>query len=130
MARAQQTELVRRVGALRVAGTEDQALYTAFLRRLDELGSAQKRTVRVELRWGSGPQRTSSAGGTSRPSAFAVLRLMTSSTFVDCCTGRSAGFSPLRMRPGIDTGQGVPQSSALSEASHVRHSTHDEQTTR
>jgi hypothetical protein len=30
--------------------------------------------------------------------AFAVLRLMKSSTFVACCTGRSTGFSPLRMR--------------------------------
>jgi hypothetical protein len=36
--------------------------------------------------------------GTSSPSAFAVLRLMMSSTFTDCCTGKSAGFSPLRMR--------------------------------
>src|SRR5262249_5533362 len=35
-------------------------------------------------------------GGTVRPSAFAVLRLMISSNFVGACTGRSAGFSPLR----------------------------------
>src|SRR5262249_11905153 len=42
--------------------------------------------------------RASSDGGTSRPSAFAVLRLMTSSYFVGACTGRSAGFSPLRIR--------------------------------
>src|SRR5271169_833874 len=34
-----------------------------------------------------------------RPSAFAVLRLMTRSILVTCCTGRSAGLSPLRMRP-------------------------------
>ena len=33
-----------------------------------------------------------------RPSAFAVLRLITSSYLVGACTGRSAGFSPLRMR--------------------------------
>ncbi len=37
--------------------------------------------------------------GTVRPSAFAVLRLMTSSNLVGCMTGRSAGFSPLRIRP-------------------------------
>src|SRR5262249_52768362 len=43
--------------------------------------------------------RASSVGGTSRPSAFAVLRLITSSNLVDCTTGRSAGFAPLRMRP-------------------------------
>jgi hypothetical protein len=40
----------------------------------------------------------SSAGGTSRPSVLAVLRLITSSYFVGACTGRSAGFSPLRTR--------------------------------
>jgi hypothetical protein len=43
--------------------------------------------------------RLSSAGGTVRPSAFAVLRLMMSSNLVGSCTGRSAGFSPLRIRP-------------------------------
>ena len=40
-----------------------------------------------------------SAGGMSRPSALAVLRLMTSSNLVGCGIGRSPGFSPLRMRP-------------------------------
>ena len=42
--------------------------------------------------------RARSDGGTLRPSALAVLRLMTSSYLVGACTGRSAGFSPLRMR--------------------------------
>ena len=37
--------------------------------------------------------------GTVRPSVFAVLRLMASSNFTVCWTGKSAGFSPLRMRP-------------------------------
>jgi hypothetical protein len=37
--------------------------------------------------------------GKVMPSALAVLRLMMSSTFVDCTTGRSPGFSPLRIRP-------------------------------
>jgi hypothetical protein len=37
--------------------------------------------------------------GTSIPSARAVCTLMTNSNLVDCTTGRSAGFSPLRMRP-------------------------------
>src|SRR6516165_4552985 len=41
----------------------------------------------------------STPGGTSRPSAFAVLRLMTNSNLVGCCTGRSPGFSPLRIFP-------------------------------
>src|SRR5213080_3397674 len=42
--------------------------------------------------------RASTIGGTSRPRAFAVLRLITSSYLVGACTGRFAGFSPLRMR--------------------------------
>ena len=42
--------------------------------------------------------RASTVGGMSRPSAFADLRLMTSSYLVGACTGRSAGFAPLRMR--------------------------------
>ena len=40
----------------------------------------------------------SKEGGTVRPSVFAVLRLTTSSYLVGACTGRSAGFAPLRMR--------------------------------
>src|SRR5262249_35850595 len=37
--------------------------------------------------------------GTSRPSAFAVFKLITNSNLVVCITGSSAGFSPLRIRP-------------------------------
>jgi hypothetical protein len=40
----------------------------------------------------------SSVGGTSRPRALAVLRLMTSSNLVGSWTGRSPAFSPRRMR--------------------------------
>jgi hypothetical protein len=43
--------------------------------------------------------RASSVGGISRPSILAVWALMTSSNLLDCTTGRSAGFAPLRMRP-------------------------------
>jgi len=42
--------------------------------------------------------RASSSGGTSRPSVLAVLRLTVSLNLVGVCTGKSAGFSPLRMR--------------------------------
>ena len=41
--------------------------------------------------------RADSGGGTSMPSAFAVLRLITNSNLVTCT--RSAGLSPLRTRP-------------------------------
>jgi hypothetical protein len=42
--------------------------------------------------------RASSVGGTSMPSALAVLRLTPSSYLTGACTGRSAGFAPLKMR--------------------------------
>ena len=42
--------------------------------------------------------RASNVDGTSRPSALAVSRLITSSYLVGACTGKPAGFSPLRMR--------------------------------
>jgi hypothetical protein len=35
-------------------------------------------------------------GGTVRPSAWAVLRLITSSNFIACSTGKSAGVAPFR----------------------------------
>jgi len=41
----------------------------------------------------------SSVGDTGSPSALAVFRLMDSSNLVGCTIGKSAGFSPLRMRP-------------------------------
>src|SRR5262249_58428113 len=44
-------------------------------------------------------ERACNVAGISKPSAFAVLRLITSSNVVGCSTGRSAGFAPLRMRP-------------------------------
>ena len=37
-------------------------------------------------------------GGIVIPSAWAVLRLMISSNFMACSTGRSAGLAPFRMR--------------------------------
>ena len=45
------------------------------------------------------PARPGSLSGNAMPSTFAVLRLITNSTLIACCTGRSLGFSPLRMRP-------------------------------
>ena len=42
--------------------------------------------------------RADKPGDTSTPICFAVFRLMMNSNLVDCSTGRSAGFAPLRMR--------------------------------
>ena len=41
--------------------------------------------------------RASMLGGIVRPICLAVLRLMTSSNFVGCSTGRSAGLVPLKI---------------------------------
>ena len=42
--------------------------------------------------------RASNVGGIVRPSAFAVLRLMSSSNLVGCSTGMSPALAPLRIR--------------------------------
>jgi hypothetical protein len=41
--------------------------------------------------------RASSVGGSSRPSALAVFRLMTRSNLVGCSTGMSPGFAPRKI---------------------------------
>src|SRR5204862_7738217 len=46
----------------------------------------------------SSSARASTDGGMARPSAFAVFVLTTSRNVVGCCTGRSAGLAPRRMR--------------------------------
>src|SRR5712692_9882687 len=48
--------------------------------------------------WMTSCARASTYGGMVSPSAFAALRLMTSSNFVGCSTGRSASLAPLRIR--------------------------------
>src|SRR5262249_6732941 len=59
----------------------------------DELAALQLRDHSM-----TSSARASNVDGTSRPSALAVLRLITSWYLVGSCTGRSAGFSPFRMR--------------------------------
>src|SRR5262249_25180235 len=54
--------------------------------------AAEQRDERAALHSITSSARASSVGGTSRPSALAVLRLITSSYFVGACTGRSAAF--------------------------------------
>jgi hypothetical protein len=43
--------------------------------------------------------RASSVAGISTPSVLAVLRLITSSNFVGCITGKSAGLAPFKIWP-------------------------------
>ena len=64
------------------------------------------------------------SAGLSRPSALAVLRLMTSSNLVGCMTGRSAGLSPLRMRPDIDCQLGGRRPRSRARSSSGRRELH------
>src|SRR6516162_4704517 len=67
-------------------------------RSLASSATAEQRDELAPLHSITSSARASNVAGTSRPSAFAVFRLITSSYLVGACTGRSPGFSPLRMR--------------------------------
>ena len=101
-------------------GTNSSAVKSAYSKSPTTAPSARSSHAPVRMRsltWPSAQRRpilfrhrssaplhsiTSSASasndaGTSRPSDFAVLLLITSSNLVDCSTGKSAGFAPLRI---------------------------------
>jgi hypothetical protein len=61
--------------------------------------------------------RASNVGGTSKRSARAVLRLITSSNLIACIAGRSAGFAPLRNATGV----GSDLAKGISEVGSVAH---------
>jgi hypothetical protein len=54
--------------------------------------TAEQRYERAPLHSITSSARASTDDGISRPSALAVLRLMTNSYLVGACTGKSAGF--------------------------------------
>src|SRR5215216_6464214 len=58
---------------------------------------ADKREKRAPPHSITSSARASSVGGTSRPSALAVLRLITNKNLVGKMTGNSAGLAPLRI---------------------------------
>jgi hypothetical protein len=60
--------------------------------------TAQKRDELAPPHSITSSARTSSEGGTSRPSALAVFRLRTVSYLVGAWTGRSAGLAPRQVR--------------------------------
>src|SRR5215472_5705357 len=61
--------------------------------------AAEQRDERAAFHSITSSAATSSLSGTVRPSVLAVWWLITSSSLVDCTTGRSAGLAPLRTRP-------------------------------
>jgi hypothetical protein len=90
------------VQATHAAGLIHPSLECPRIMSTDLNGLTCKTPLAVE-RPGVAAQRiTSSAwkrrvGGIVSPRALAVLRLMTSSNFMGCSTGRSAGLAPLRI---------------------------------
>ena len=57
VARAQHRERMRRIGVLIPAATDDrifQARLAAFLQELQQLGWADGRNIRIDIRWGAG----------------------------------------------------------------------------
>src|SRR6516164_11301637 len=59
--------------------------------------AAEKRNERAPLHSITSSARANRVDGTWRPSALAVLRLITSSILVGCSTGSSPGLAPLRI---------------------------------
>src|SRR5262249_43819222 len=60
--------------------------------------AAQQRDELAPLHSITSSARASTLAGISMPSGLAVLRLIISSYLVGACSGRSVGFSPLRIR--------------------------------
>src|SRR5262249_17354785 len=58
------------------------------------LGQPARASTGYSITWSARP---STDCGIVRPSALAVLRLITNSNLVGCSTGRSAGLAPLRI---------------------------------
>ena len=71
--------------------------------RYSLLGPDFHRLDRTSFAWRTHSITSSARGssdcGTVRPSILAVFRLITNSNLVGCKTGKSEGFSPLRILP-------------------------------
>jgi hypothetical protein len=67
---------------------------------IDVMGHNRTHAARQEWSYSITPSaRPSRESCTVMPSAFAVFKLTTNWILVACYTGRSAGFSPFKMRP-------------------------------
>jgi hypothetical protein len=76
-----------------------QALRRARRERPRDRRAAEQRDELAPFHSITSSARPTSGNGIVRPSVLAVLRLMISSTLEDRWTGKSAGFSPLRILP-------------------------------
>src|SRR5215831_11105218 len=94
-----QTLAACRTASATCDATHPSALLRARRERPRDCCAAEQRGEVAPLHSITSSARPESGSGTVMPSALAVLRLMKSSTLVACWTGRSAGLSPLRIRP-------------------------------
>jgi hypothetical protein len=99
------------VNAARMQKTDHRhrRLLRALRERPRRRCAAEQRDERAPPHSITSSASASSAEGTARPSALAVLRLITNSNLVGCSTGRSAGLAPLRMRLHSSSGRPLRQ---------------------
>src|SRR5215472_13043212 len=93
---------VARGGICRPAANESDHQHGRLLRPRRERPrrhTAEQRDEIAPLHSITSSAMASTPDGTSMLSARAVCRLMANSNLVDCSTGSSAGFSPLRILP-------------------------------
>src|ERR1700730_13261834 len=90
-------ELLRRRESLDVGGACTHWKSAAFSRRTLTMDSCT--AAKPPLYSITSSAMASRPGGKVRPSALTVFKLMTNSNLVGCMTGKSSGFSPLRIRP-------------------------------
>ena len=82
------------------SGHRDTYSITSLARVTSDGGTVRQGQKRTLLRYSiTSSAMESTLAGMVRPSALAVVRLMTNSNLVVCSTGRSAGLAPLRMVP-------------------------------
>src|SRR5262249_28012897 len=91
--------IVRHPGHKHADAPNTLRLLRVCLQRPCRRHAAEKRYEVAALHSITSSARASSIGGMSRLSERAVCKLRTNSNLVDCRTGRSAGFVPLRMLP-------------------------------
>src|SRR5262249_37858387 len=84
--------------AAEIADHRHRSLLRACRERPRRRRTAEQRYELAAVHSNTSSARASNGSGTSIPTARAVFRLIASSYLVGACTGRSAVFSPLRMR--------------------------------
>src|SRR5262245_1311110 len=83
--------------AVQKSDHRQRRLLRACRERPRDRRAAEKRDELAAFHSITSSARAMRVGGTSRPSAFAVVRLMTRSNLVGCSTGISAAFAPRRI---------------------------------